>query len=115
MSDAADKLARTRLAIIAHVQRREHRRDEARRDEGESPASTIATGRPRPGIASRRRGPVRPLQAHGRHLVAASPGPHGPGLATPLLSDYAARKPVQYLGIAALIGAASWWLRDRGV
>jgi len=114
MSDAADKLARTRLAIIAHLQRREQQRERGGADEQEQfDESVDADGQ----VSGRRR------RAHGEYRragngwfgrtrrVVTSWWRHHPAhtaleLATPALSEYAARKPFQYIGIAALAGAA---------
>ena len=104
MSDAADKLARTRLAIIAHVQRREHRSDRGKdRDEREPGGDDRDSGHERhpAGVGSWFASLQRAAGTWWRHHPAHA----GLELATPLLSDYAARKPLQYLGIAALIGA----------
>jgi hypothetical protein len=113
MSDAADKLARTRLAIIAHLQRQErhHERrdneeyDEAYaqqhggRDDGQRAWSgTRARGRGASGWFGRIK---HALGAWWRH----HPAHMGVELATPVLADYAARKPAQYLAIAAALGA----------
>lgn len=104
MSDAADRLAQTRLAIIAHVQRREHRHDRgADRDEpepGRDDRDWGEDGHPA-GIGGWFASLKRAAGTWWRHHPAHA----GLELATPVLSDYAARKPLQYLGIAALIGA----------
>ena len=103
MSDAADKLARTRLAIIDHIQRRE------RRDKGaESRHTNESAGQegweqsesgygPSGWFASFKHAAGEWWRSHPAHL--------GLDLATPILSSYAARKPVQFLGIAAAVGA----------
>jgi hypothetical protein len=104
MSNAADKLARTRLAIIAHVQRREHRHNRgADRDEpepGRDDREWSEDGHPA-GVGGWFASLKRAVGTWWRHHPAHA----GLELATPVLSDYAARKPFQYLGIAALIGA----------
>lgn len=112
MSDAADKLARTRLAIIAHLQRQErhHDRRENEEDEQEYAQRHEPGGRQRSGSGdhSGRRGPVGWL-GHWRHVLGTwwrhHPAHMGVELATPVLASYAARKPVQYLAIAAAVGA----------
>lgn len=120
MSDSADRLARTRLAIIEHVYRKERKRQQP------------ATEAP-PGIQQTRAG----QRAQGAQQAQASEAPYyqempDPGaqagwsthamhavrtwwryhpahmavdMATPMLSSYARRKPMQYLGIAAAAGA----------
>ena len=113
MSDAADKLARTRLAIIAHLQRREQQRERgtaADEFDEQIDADEQGSGRRR----RRSRGENRRTGSgwFGRaRRVITSWWRHHPAhtaleLATPALSEYAARKPFQYLGIAALAGAA---------
>lgn len=104
MSDAADKLARTRLAIIAHVQRHEHRRGRGEdRDEREPGSDDRDWGQARhaAGVGGWFASLKRAAGTWWRHHPAHA----GLELVTPVLSDYAARKPLQYLGIAALIGA----------
>ena len=106
MSRAGDRLARTRLAIIEQVQRREGRsggRDErgrehgrARRDAGEPEAADGDSGEGWFGHIK------RALGTWWRH----HPAHMGVELATPMLSAYARRKPMQFLGISALVGVA---------
>lgn len=108
MSGAADKLAQTRLAIIAHVQSRE-RRGGGRHDDPRQPtgADDEPNGQREPGAANRR-SPAGWLR-HARHVARSwwrhHPASAGLELVTPALSAYAARKPLQYLGIAAAVGA----------
>lgn len=104
MSDAADKLARTRLAIIDHIQRRERRGESAeKRREHEQEPGEQAWEQPEPGsgpaawFASFKRAASAWWRHHPAHL--------GLELATPALSSYASRKPIQFLGIAAAVGA----------
>lgn len=110
MSDASDRLARTRLAIIEQVQRRdrgsardarerEHAR--ARRQAGEPEAAyedeyEHTTGEGWFGHVK------RALGTWWRH----HPAHMGLELATPMLSSYARRKPMQFLGMSAALGAA---------
>ena len=104
MSDAADKLALTRLAIIAHVQRRERRREKPRSgDESETEVDDDewAEDAPSGGRRSWFAGFKRAGSTWWRH----HPARMGLDMATPMLSAYAARKPLQYLGFAALLGA----------
>ena len=106
MSDAADKLARTRLAIIEHVHRRDRRErrkggpdwGDAQSEPGqeqwnEEPARSSGTGW-YPGL---KRAAGNWWRHHPAHL--------GLELATPVLSAYARRKPALFLGFAAAIGA----------
>jgi hypothetical protein len=112
MSDAADKLAKTRLAIIAHLQGNERRHEKRKNQEYERADHEAGDeqgdwrSRDRSG---QRRGPgpaawlghmQRVLGTWWRH----HPAHMGIELVTPALSSYAARKPLQYLGIAALVG-----------
>jgi hypothetical protein len=118
VSDAADKLAQSRLAIIAHAQARErHHERRASDDERE------AAGDREPGSRTRRLwdridprgGRAAGWLGHARHVFRTwwhhHPANLGLDLARPLLSSYAARKPVQYLGIAAGVGAVLMLVR----
>lgn len=106
MSDAADKLAQTRLAIIAHVQGRERRsirRENARieeREAGPDEGGWESEEQPR-SLA----GWISRLKRVGGAWWRHHPAHMGLELATPVLSDFAARRPAQYLAIAAVLGA----------
>lgn len=104
MSEAGDRLARTRLAIIEQVHRRDRRsgRDErereharARREAGEPEGEYEAMGE---GWFHHVK---RALGTWWRH----HPAHMGVELATPMLASYARRKPMQFLGISAAVGA----------
>lgn len=118
MSGAADKLAQTRLAIIAHLQSRERRHEHRHADRYADPAEQAAGGGEppprRPGAGPRHRSPAGWLH-HAQHLAGAwwrrHPASMGMELVTPVLSDYAARKPVRYLAIAAATGAVVMLVR----
>jgi len=101
MSDAADKLARSRLAILDHIQRRDdgaEARRQRKRESGEQSWEQPEPGSgPRAWFASLKHAASAWWRHHPAHL--------GLELATPVLSDYAGRKPVQFLGIAAALGA----------
>jgi hypothetical protein len=105
MSAASDKLAQTRLALIAHIQRRDRRadRDDARHgsqgETGEEPWEEEPDDSAGPGawFSHVKRMATAWWRQHPAHL--------GLELATPALSAYAARKPLQFLGIAAALGA----------
>src|SRR6478752_8261018 len=106
MSDAADKLARSRLALIEHIQRRERRdeKKETRRarereqgDQGEQDWDKPEAGDEPAGWFA---GLKHALSAWWR----SHPARLGVELATPVLSGYARRKPGQFLGIAAAVG-----------
>lgn len=120
MSDAADKLARTRLAIIAHLQARERhheRREPAVEEEslGELDAQEARPRRFWQRRDPRRQGGLSGWLGQARHVVRTwwehHPASMGVDLARPVLSSYAARKPVQYVAIAAGVGAALMLLR----
>ena len=109
MSDAGDRLARSRLAIIAQVQRRGRggREDDPGREQ-QAHARQRERGEPdwtfsheREGIAGWFGSLKRALHTWWRH----HPAHMGVELATPMLSNYAYRRPVQYLAIAAAVGA----------
>jgi len=108
MSDAGDRLARTRLAIIEHVQRRERRPG---RDREHGSAQSGEPGEPDAGYEDTGEG----WYSHITHALGTwwrhHPAHMGVELATPLLSAYARRKPLQYLGIATAAGAAIAVLR----
>jgi hypothetical protein len=105
MSDAADRLARTRLAIIEQVKRRDRRPGGRDARERERAREQRAAGESRTEHAGGDEGWFGHIrQALGtwwRH----HPAHMGVELATPLLSAYAQRKPLQFLGIAAVVGA----------
>jgi hypothetical protein len=104
MSDAGDRLARTRLAIIEQVHRRDRR--SSGRDEREHARARRGAGEPE-GAYEQHPGEgwfghiKRALGTWWRH----HPAHMGVELATPMLSAYARRKPLQFLGISALVGA----------
>jgi hypothetical protein len=116
VSDASDKLARTRLAIIEHVHRKKHpdyaehraqaRREEAEEEREERELRTYVRGDAPPRASASAKGWLasgkRALGAWWRH----HPAHMGVELATPMLSDFAGRRPVIYLGLAAVLGAA---------
>lgn len=119
MSAAADKLAQTRLAIIAHVQSRErhHERRQVEVDDdpfAEEPHGTSRVRRlwnrvdPRGGRASGWLGRARRIV---RTWWRQHPASVGLDLARPALSSYAAQKPAQYLGIAMATGAVLMLVR----
>lgn len=101
MSDAADKLARTRLAIIQQIKQREQGPEyvEAER-RGERHRQSDEDAKPRRGTRWFAR-----FKSAARTWWRYHPAHMGLELATPVLSEYAARKPLQYLGIAAAVGA----------
>jgi hypothetical protein len=114
MSDAGDKLARTRLAIIEQVQRRgrgnrddgpsRQQRDQERQREHSQAGWTSYDEREREA-----RGGIGGWFGHAKRAIRTwwrhHPAHMGVELATPMLSNYAYRKPVQFLAIAAALGA----------
>lgn len=116
MSDSADKLARTRLAIIEHV----HRKDRKRHGEIPDPEAT-RQAHPHQNPYQQQTAADEPYRsempmpdesdgwmAHALHAVRTwwryHPAHMVVDIATPMLSSYARRKPVQYLGMAAAAG-----------
>jgi len=107
MSDASDKLAQSRLAIVAHIQRRDRHsvRDDMRQErlegsDGEQQAWDEADdhgGGPRAWVSHFKHAAMSWWRQHPAHF--------GVELATPMLSKFASRKPVQFLAIAAAVGA----------
>jgi hypothetical protein len=105
MSDAADKLAKTRLAIVEHIHYRERRPERRESVDFEQEAQHDDGGREfgRSGPSSWFAGLKRAVggwwQQHPARFALE--------LATPALSDYAGRKPVQFLAIAGAVGAVA--------
>jgi hypothetical protein len=104
MSDAADRLARSRLAIIKQIQQPEHRNERGdtdrrrEREVGDHEApERVFSGGARGWFARFRRAARTWWRYHPAHM--------GLELVTPALSAFAERKPLQYLGIAAAAGA----------
>jgi len=107
MSDAADKLARSRLAIIDHLQRRE-RRDEKKEARHARDREQVEQDTQDWEPSEEDEDPARWFARLKRAAVAwwrTHPARLGVELAKPVLSRYAARKPAQFLGIAAAVGA----------
>ncbi len=104
MSEAADRLARSRLAIIEQIHRRERHTGQR---EGDREYGGAAQARP---FAGSSRGAARGGWFSGVKRALGTWWRHHPAhmgveLATPMLSSYARRKPLQYLAIAAAVGA----------
>ncbi len=115
MSDAADKLARTRLAIIAHVQQREHRSTGAPTGPA-SPASGIEEAweeapEPHEAPEGRLRDWIGSLQRAGSTWWRHHPAHAGLELARPVLASWARPRPLTYLAVAAAGGAALFLAR----
>jgi hypothetical protein len=105
MSDAARRLAQTRLAIIEEIDQREHRGDQ--RGSRAARESAAGDGRERDGSPRR----ARPSGWFGsaRHALGTwwrhHPAHMAVELATPALGAYAEKRPFRLLGIAAVVGA----------
>jgi len=101
MSDASEKLARSRRAILDQIARRQRRHDPHEQPSGsttgeedyEEPADADANW-----FAHMRHAVGTWWRYHPAHMVA--------DLASPLMREYARRKPVQLLAISAGLGAA---------
>lgn len=118
MSDAADKLAQTRLAIIAHIQRREQRSGRKTAPLQREPAASDADQAAdweQDVNDDQPRGRVRGWYQRARRMGSTwwrhHPAHAGLELAKPVLSSFAARRPLAYLGISALAGAALFLAR----
>lgn len=112
MSAAGDRLARSRLAIIEQVHSRDKgavRREEARRERarqraaGEPETALEAFEQRGEGISGWLEGVKHAAGTWWRH----HPAHMGVELVTPLLSTYARKHPVPFLGIAAALGAVT--------
>ncbi len=100
MSSATDKLAHTRRAIVVQLHGPERRRDSLEPDDAARPAGPPAD-QPRLG----KRGWWKRLERAAGMWWRQHPAHAGLELAQPVLSAYAAQKPVQFLGVAAAAGA----------
>lgn len=104
MSGAADKLARTRLALIEAVHRKEQggrRTPMGAMSEHEGEQWDAAEAEAASGGGGWPGGVKRAARSWWRN----HPARFGLQVATPMLSSYARRKPLQYLAIAAAAGA----------
>jgi hypothetical protein len=101
MSDAADRLARTRLAIIDQIHRRHRHRDDGGNAEQDDEPGHAHWGEPGGGLASWFAGFRRAASSWWRQQPASM----GVELAMPLLSEYASKKPARFLALAAAVGA----------
>jgi hypothetical protein len=111
MSDAADKLARSRQAILEHVARRHRKHDPREEPEDHEFAEMNAYAAyeedaPDPGAG---------WFGHMRHVVRTwwryHPAHMVVDLATPMMRSYARRKPLQLLGISLAAGAVLTFAR----
>lgn len=111
MSEASDRLARNRQAILEHVARRQRRHDPHEEIPG---AQRFAQGSAYPDDDQ----PPPPGGGWFGHLSHAvrtwwryHPAHMAVELATPLMRGYAQRKPLQLLGISLGVGAALTFAR----
>jgi hypothetical protein len=102
MSDAARRLAQTRLAIIEEIEQREHREhrgDKRGTRDGERGREAQSQSRRASGwFGSVRHALGTWWRHHPAHMAVE--------LATPALEVYARKRPFRYLGIAVAVGAA---------
>lgn len=104
MSEAADKLARSRQAILQHIARRQRRHDPHQETAQGVPIDDEdyeAEPPPPPGsgwLGHMRRATATWWRHHPAHMVVE--------LVTPAMEGYARRKPVQLLAISLAAGAA---------
>ncbi|MRD46256.1 hypothetical protein GHT07_03125 [Caenimonas koreensis DSM 17982] len=117
MSDATDKLALTRLAIIEYVWRREPGNElPGSRPSGSTGRAKASNGSRNPDAAAAdAHKEYADARRHGAGWAGAfrraagtwwrrHPARTGLDLVTPMLSSYAARRPVVYLGAAVALG-----------
>ena len=108
MSTAADKLDRSRQAILEHIARRQRKHDPRE----EPPPQGYESGYP-PGFDFQDSGPRYRERAWGGRLGHGvrvwwrnHPARMVADLAAPVVQDYAQRKPLQFLGISLAAGVA---------
>jgi hypothetical protein len=98
VSAATDRLARSRLALIEHVHRKEMKGGRTQADGEQWEAAEAAAASGGGGWFTRIK---RAAQSYWRH----HPARIGLQVATPVLSAYARKQPLAYMGIAAAAGA----------
>jgi hypothetical protein len=95
MSDAGERLVRSRMAIVDHIERKDRRKALSKLDDG------VSGGHGRFGHV------VDTLRSWWRrHPVSMAVD-----FATPSLSAYAGRHPVKFLGTALVVGAVAFYAR----
>jgi hypothetical protein len=111
MSEASDKLARSRQAIVEHIARRQRRHDPREEPPVGYEAAGDYEGGPDPDPYDGEGG----WFGHMRHAVHTwwryHPAHMAVDLVSPLMHSYARRKPVQLLGISLAAGAALTFAR----
>lgn len=108
MTAGSDRLERSRLAILEHVHRKEERRHRAMRDDEPSFGERMDQARAASGgraswFEAFREAVESWWRYHPAHLAV--------DIARPALASFAARKPGQYVGVAAVAGAVVLLLR----
>jgi hypothetical protein len=107
------RLERSRLAILEHVHRKEQRRHGGQAYE-EAPGMESQEGTWQTHRRQHRAGPGGWLETV-RHVFSDwwryHPAHMAVDVARPMLASYARRKPVRYLGVAAVLGAGVFLLR----
>ena len=106
----AERLARSRLAIVQHLERREHRHDPRGAETEEAPEADGGPHADRPLASSRQSSRRRGGWFGGVTGAARTWWEHHPAqlaveMVTPALQSYMRRKPFQVLGISAAVGA----------
>jgi hypothetical protein len=111
----ADRLERTRLAILEHVHRKEQRKHKAPEVAPQPVFESDLEGAPPTARSRVRKGGPAGWLGHARDMVddwwRYHPAHMAGDLARPALASYASRKPVQYLAIAAGAGVLLLLLR----
>lgn len=113
MSDASDKLARTRQALIEQMARRERRHDPREEPAGAHADSFEYENDEEEDYADY--GPGSGWFGHMRHALHTwwryHPAHMAVDLASPFMRDYARRNPWQLVGMSAAAGAGLMFLR----
>jgi hypothetical protein len=100
----ADRLARSRLAIVEHLQRRENRREG--RHAHEEATEESGDGEPEQDEGSSRGGWFHGLSGAARSWWRHHPFQLAVEMTRPMLQSYLRRKPFTVLGISAAVGVA---------
>ena len=106
MSEASDRLARSRLALIEHVHRKEKKGSRAQaRAPGGDPKDGDPWDAAEAAAASGRGGWFTRVGRAAKSYWRHHPARMGLQVAKPVLSSYARKHPAAYLGIAVAFGA----------
>jgi len=111
VTGGGDRLERSRLAILEHIHRKDQRRHGHRPDSDPHLTQEKLEARERAGRRPGARGWFDTARDTASGWWQYHPARMVLEIATPALSSYARRKPVQYLGVAALAGAALFFMR----